>query len=317
MSAESKNGMMLVDKLAGMTSHDVVNFMRRRLKMRRIGHTGILDPNATGLLVMLIGRGTLFSSLLIGMPKRYLARFAFGAATDTYDVAGQIISEADPGSLTQMKFEKLLENYRGKIEQNIPPFSAAKRDGKTMHKMARKGKTINPGKKVVDIKEFTIEDFEWPEVGLAISCSSGTYVRSLANQIGETLGCGGYLKSLRRVEVGPFSIENAQTLEDISKSEDPEEFILPLKEALPTYPRVRIKPQYCGAVLLGRPFLKRYIGENSYSGDGGEVSLLLDAEEKVLALAKLNMLWRSLEKLSPSEIMGTYMRVIDEGCKRA
>ena len=142
MSVESKNGIMLLDKPTGMTSHDVVNFMRRKLRTRRIGHCGILDPNATGLLVMLIERGTLFSSHLIGMSKRYVARFAFGATTDTYDAAGQVISAIDPGNLSQEDFEKLLLNYSGTIEQAIPPFSAAKRDGKTMHKLARKGKQL-------------------------------------------------------------------------------------------------------------------------------------------------------------------------------
>jgi tRNA pseudouridine55 synthase len=317
MSVESKNGIMLLDKPIGMTSHDVVNFLRRQLKTRRIGHCGILDPNATGLLVMLIERGTLFSSHLIGMPKRYIARFAFGSATDTYDAAGRVASTADPGQLPQEDFEKLLANYRGKIEQAIPPYSAAKRGGKTMHKMARKGKAFNPGLKVVEVKGIEIIDYQWPELSLDINCSSGTYVRSLAHQMGMALGCGGHLKALRRIEVGPFSLSEAYSLDEISKSECPEEFIRPLKEALPTYPQILIKPQYCGAVLLGRPFVKKYVNENSYIGSGDELSLLLDTDGKVLALARLNMLWRSVEKLGPSEVMGTYVRVIDEGHQRA
>jgi tRNA pseudouridine55 synthase len=313
MSAQVRDGIILVDKPAGMTSHDVVDFLRRQLGTRRVGHTGILDPGATGLLVALIGRGTLFSSLLTGMPKRYYSRFAFGVSTDTYDADGQPVKASDPGTISFRDFEKLLQKYVGEIEQAIPPFSATKRRGKTFHKLARQGQAFNPGLKVVVIESIEIVDFDWPEVALDIRCSSGTYVRSLAHQMGETLGCGGYLKNLRRLEVGPFRLSDALTLNEIAKSMNPEESIKPLKEALPSHPAIRIKPQYCGAILNGRPLMKKYIDENDYKGDGGVLSLLLDPDEKVLALATLNMLWKALDRLGPSEIMGTYVRVIDEG----
>jgi len=296
-----------------MTSHDVVNFTRKNLGTRRIGHTGILDPNATGLLVLLVERGTLFSSFLTGMPKRYYARFKFGIATDTYDADGQVTSTSDPGNVPRRQFEELLGNFRGEIEQAIPTFSAVKRGGKTFHKLARKGVQFNPGLKVVEIKNIGIIEYDWPEAVLDIKCSSGTYVRSLAHQMGASLGCGGYLKSLRRTEVGPFRISEAHTLEDISRSREPLKLLRPLREALPSSPLIRIKPQYCGAVINGRPLVKRYIGENEYSGEGGVLSVLLGPDEKVLALAKLNMQWRSLERMGPSDIMGTYVRVIDEG----
>jgi tRNA pseudouridine55 synthase len=311
------NGIMLVDKPAGMTSHDVVNYLRRKFDTRRIGHAGILDPNATGLLVMLMGRGTLLSSLLTGMTKRYAARLEFGIATDTYDVDGQVVLKSDPGEFPQERFEALLGNYRGEIEQNIPPFSAAKREGKTFHKMARKGKTFNPGIKVVEITRLKIIDYAWPEIALDITCSSGTYIRSVAHQLGASIGCGAYLKSLRRLEVGSFRLSEASTLEEIMKSTSPLTYIKPLKEALPHFPILRIKEEYCGAVVGGRPLFKKYFTEGDYGGDGGEISLLLDDDEKVLALARLNMNWRSLEKLSPSQVMGTYVRVIDEGHLRA
>jgi tRNA pseudouridine55 synthase len=308
-----RNGIMLVDKPAGMTSHDVVNYLRRKLDTRRIGHTGILDPNATGLLVMLLGRGTLLSSLLIGMTKRYAARFEFGMATDTYDADGQVVTQSEPGDFVRDKFEGLLNDYRGEIEQNIPPFSAAKRNGKTFHKLARKGKSFNPGIKIVEVTGLTIIDYAWPEVALDISCSSGTYIRSLAHQMGAVIGCGGYLKALRRLEVGAFRLSEASTLEEIMKSSSTEQYIRPLKEALPNCPMLRIKEEYLGAVIGGKPLVKKYFTEGNYRGGGGELSLLLDEEENVLALAQLNMNWRSLEMLGPTQIMGTYVRVIDEG----
>jgi tRNA pseudouridine55 synthase len=310
---QPKNGIILVDKPAGMTSHDVVNYLRRKLKTRRIGHTGILDPNATGLLVMLIERGTLLSSWLVGMSKRYAARFEFGMTTDTYDADGVITGQADPGHVDRERFDELIPRYSGEIEQKIPPYSAVKRQGKKFYTMARKGSQFNPGVKVVEIKSLKIIEYAWPQVAFDVECSSGTYIRSLVFQMGEELGCGGYLKALRRIEVGPFHVSEAVTLADLIASDDPFGFVRPLKDALPMIPGVRIKDQYRDAILGGRPLVKQYFESDVYQGDGGELSLLLDQEEKILALANLNMNWRAADKLGPAEVMGTYVRVIDEG----
>jgi tRNA pseudouridine55 synthase len=309
--------MILVDKPAGMTSHDVVNYIRRALKIKRVGHTGILDPGATGLMVILLGKGTLLSSFLTDMFKRYVSRFAFGKETDTFDADGIVTASIDPGRVDRDKFEKLLDNFRGDIEQIVPPFSAAKRDGIASHRRARRGERINPGRKVVRIEDIKIIDFEWPEVSLDIRCQSGTYVRSIAHQLGQMLGCGGYLKNLRRLEVGPFQVSAAVSLEEISNNGSISEIIKPLKDALPTSPVIEIKPQYYRAVLNGRPLFKKYIGRSNYAGDGGVLSLLMGPEDKVLALANLNMHWRVMNKLGPSEIMGSYIRVIDEGRLRS
>ena len=308
-----ENGIMLIDKPAGLTSHDVVNAMRRTLKIRRIGHTGILDPGATGLMILLIDRGTLLSSWLIGLSKRYVARIAFGASTDTYDADGETTAQSDPGQMAIDEFDRTLSYYRGKIEQSIPPYSAVKRMGKKFYKLARKGQEFNPGVKVVEISKIEIVEFDWPEVVLDISCTSGTYIRSLAHEMGNKLGCGGFLKALRRVEIGPFHLSDAHALNDIMECESPESFIRPLRQALPMLPGVIIKEQYCGAVLGGRPLVKKYFAKDAYQGNGGELSFLLDPAERVLALARLNLNWRSAEKLGPGEIMGSYVRVIDEG----
>jgi tRNA pseudouridine55 synthase len=313
MSIPIRNGLILVDKPAGLTSHDVVNHLRRILNTRRIGHTGILDPNATGLLLMLIERGTLLSSWLTGMPKRYIARFAFGMTTDTYDADGEITSQADPGILSREDFQSRASQFSGEFEQKIPPYSAVKRQGKKFYKLARKGSQFNPGTKVVEIKSMKILDFSWPEAVMDIECSSGTYIRSLAQQLGIDFGCGGYLKALRRIEVGPFKLSSAAGLDEIMSSKDPESFIRPLKAALPSLPAVKIRDQYCGAILGGRPLLKKYFEDDAYSGNGDELSLLLDRDEKVLALAQLNLNWRAVERLAPTEVMGAYVRVIDEG----
>ncbi len=312
-----RDGIMLIDKPTGMTSHDVVDFLRQQLKIRRVGHTGILDPNATGLMLMLIGKGTKFSSFLTNLPKQYVAKIIFGATTDTFDAEGKILSRAEPGNLKKADFEKKLQDFVGEIEQIVPPFSAAKKNGVPLYKLARMGKTMTPRHKMVRIDNIEIVEFDWPEVTLDISCSTGTYVRSIAQQMGERLGCGGYLKNLRRLKVGQFHVSAALTPEEVSGTDDLSGVIRPLKDALPTHPAIHIKPQYYGAVLSGRPLVKRYIAESNYSGDGDILSVLLGPDDKVLALAKLNMLWRAVDRLGPSEIMGTYVRVIDEGHLRA
>lgn len=308
-----RDGIMLVDKPSGMTSHDVVDFLRKSLKFRRVGHTGILDPNATGLMLMLLGKGTKLSRFLTDLPKRYVASFEFGVATDTYDAEGKIISRADPGRMDREDFEKLLQNFVGQIEQIVPVFSAAKRNGIALYKLARKGDNVASGTKVVNIEKIDILEFNWPEVELDIGCSSGTYVRSMAHQMGEIIGCGGYLKSLRRLEVGRFNVSAASTLKEITEAKDVTRLIRPLKEAMPDQPRVRIKPNYYGAVLNGRPFMKKFVLESDYSGNGDTLSFLLGPDDNVLALARLNMLWGAIDKLAPSEVIGTYVKVIDEG----
>lgn len=307
------DGIMLVDKPAGMTSHDIVDFIRRQIKSRRVGHAGILDPAATGLMLMLLGKGTKLSSFMVDMPKRYVGRFMFGMATDTYDSEGNIVFRSDPGCLDKREFAEILKNYTGEIEQVIPPFSAAKRGGVPSYKLARKGKEITPGHKVINVDSIQILDFDWPEVALDIFCSAGTYVRSMAHQMGETLGCGGYLKSLRRLCIGHFNVSASYTIEEIKNCDDISRLIKPLKDTMPSSPSIYIKPQYYGAVLNGRPLMKKYIAGNNYNGEGGVLSLLLGADDKVLALARLNMLWKAIDKLGPSEVMGTYVRVIDEG----
>ena len=311
-----KSGLILIDKPDGMTSHDVVNYIRRRLDTKRVGHTGTLDPLATGLLVMLIGRGTLLSSWLTGMNKRYAARFVFGAVTDTYDIDGEIISTSNPGMITDDDFEKILVKYRGEIEQIIPPYSAVKRAGKTMHKLARNGKEYNAGLKAVEINKLEIIDFNWPEVVVDIGCSSGTYIRSLAHQMGQELGCGGYLKALRRLEVGPFSVSEAETLENLCKSSEPEKNIRPLRDAMPVFPSLHIKSEHCNDVSGGRPLAKKFFKENEYKGDGEELSLLLDQDDNLLALARMNVGWHVIDSLDPTQIIGSYVRVIDEGNTR-
>lgn len=309
------DGILLIDKPSGITSHDLVNGIRKIFKQRRVGHTGILDPMATGLMVLLLGKGTLFSRQLTSSDKKYSANFIFGKTTDSFDNEGKLVAEKDPGVLSVDKFEDLCNRYKGKIRQLVPPFSAVKLNGRKMYKVARKGETVPEMYKDVDIYSIEITSFNWPEVSLDVHCSAGTYVRSLAHQMGQQLGCGGYLKSLVRTGLGSFTIDQVISLEALENSINNGDYgsVLQLVEALPDEPKISIKPEYFRSVLEGKPFIKKYLYYTDYKGPGGCLSLLLGPDNKVLALVKLNYSWGSFERLDSRDVLGKYVRIIDEG----
>lgn len=309
------DGILLIDKPAGITSHDLVNRIRGIFKQRRVGHTGILDPLATGLMVLLLGKGTLFSQQLTSSDKIYSANFIFGKTTDSFDDEGKLVAEKDPGILTMDEFKNLCDRFKGTIKQLVPPFSAAKLNGRKMYMIARKGEAVPEMYKDVEIYSIEIISFNWPEVSLNIHCSAGTYVRSLAHQMGQQLGCGGYLKSLVRTGLGSFTIDQAISLEKLENSISGGNYSLvhQLVEALPGKPKISIRPEYFRSILEGKPFIKKYLYDTDYRGPGGCLSLLLGPDNKVLALVKLNYNWGSFKRLNSRDVLGKYVRIIDEG----
>ncbi len=207
--------LLLIDKPAGMTSHDVVDVLRRQYKTRRVGHGGTLDPFATGLLLIGIGPGTKKLTGLVGLDKEYLATVRLGATTNTYDVEG-IVQETTPPPLppSAEALEHALAQFRGGYEQYAPLFSAKKVGGKKLYDLARAGiatEDLRP-KKQVDIPILEVLRYQYPELELRVACSSGTYIRSLADDLGRVLGVGGYLTALRRTRIGPYRIEEALPL---------------------------------------------------------------------------------------------------------
>ncbi|MBU2566413.1 tRNA pseudouridine(55) synthase TruB [Patescibacteria group bacterium] len=209
--------LLLVDKPVDFTSHDVVNVIRKKFNTRRVGHGGTLDPFATGLLIIGIGRATKKLTEIVGLDKTYEATAMLGATSDTYDLTGEIIVHRSFSIPRQDDIEKALENFRGTIEQKAPAYSAKKVGGKKLYELARAGENVEhlrPTKKV-DITELKITSYEYPILKFYVTCSSGTYIRSLANDIGDQLGCGAYLTDLRRTRIGEFTIEQAKKLEDL------------------------------------------------------------------------------------------------------
>jgi tRNA pseudouridine55 synthase len=209
--------LLLIDKPAGMTSHDVVDRVRRIFKTRRVGHAGTLDPFATGLLIVGIESATKQLTGLVGLDKTYEAVARLGATSDTFDPEGVITETPNASQPTLEEIEKALDAFRGGYEQLAPLHSAKKIGGKKLYDLARAGtatEEMRP-KKQVTISELTVLKYEWPELHLRVCSSSGTYIRSLADDIGRKLGVGAYLTGLRRTRIGDFKIEDATALQDL------------------------------------------------------------------------------------------------------
>lgn len=206
------NGLLLVDKPVGMTSHDVVDEIRRRFKIRRVGHGGTLDPAATGLLILLLGRSTRFARHLLSADKTYRATLTLGKSTDTQDGEGRVLEVQEVGPLTPEQVESVCRRFRGVIEQEIPAFSAVRVQGKRFYDLARAGKAVPRRIRRVTVHQLDVLGVRLPEVDLEVTCSSGTYVRTLCADLGKALGCGGHLSRLSRTQVGPFSLEQAVPL---------------------------------------------------------------------------------------------------------
>jgi len=199
---------LLVAKPAGPTSHDMVDIVRRSLGTRRVGHTGTLDPFAEGLLVMVVGRATRLVPFAAAWTKSYEGRLRLGATTDTDDATGQV-QEQRPVAVDRAGLERILDGFRGTVRQRPPAYSAVKVDGERAYRRARRGETVEPAERDVEIATLEVTTFAPPDVEFRATVSAGTYLRSLARDIGAALGCGGHLVALRRTNVGPFRLEDA------------------------------------------------------------------------------------------------------------
>lgn len=219
---------MLVDKPSGLTSHDVVDILRDKLKIKRIGHTGTLDPMATGLLILLVGSSTKSQKEFQGYNKVYSGKVLFGLETDTWDIQGKILNRNENLSLKKENVYKMVQLFNGAIIQQVPPYSAVKYKGQTLYKLARKNINTPVIRKQVTV-EWLSREYSKNELEFSIKCSSGTYVRSIAYQLGRMLACGGCLKELRRESVGEFSVKKAFTLEEIKKASREELCVMFLK----------------------------------------------------------------------------------------
>src|SRR2546423_4458655 len=231
------DGVLLVDKAAGMTSHDVVALVRRQLQIKKVGHCGTLDPIATGLLILTLGRGTKIQDLLMSEDKEYAGTLSLGKTTDTQDRAGKIVEERAIPELPEETVRAAFEKYRGDFYQMPPMVSAIKQAGVPLYKLARQGKTVEREPRLVHVYRYPIDRIPPPEIAFSVLCSKGFYVRTYVHDIGQTLGCGAHLKELRRTRSGRFDLSRAMTVEEI-KSAEPAEILQKIL-TLPEVSRLR------------------------------------------------------------------------------
>jgi len=247
-SQEVKNaisGVLVVDKPVGMTSHDVVQAVRTGTGLRRAGHTGTLDPRASGVLVILVGPAVRLSEFVSASDKRYQAIIRLGSTTDTFDADGKFTNSDEPVNVTEEQFEKVLNTFIGEIEQTPPPYSAVKVQGRKAYEMAREGEEVELAPRKITVHHLEVLEWAPPEVVIDVHCSSGTYVRSLANDLGTQLGCGAYLVGLRRTKSGRFSLRDATPLRKLQEAFHAGnwyQYLIPAAEALAEWPAIELSP---------------------------------------------------------------------------
>jgi len=224
------DGVLLVDKPAGLTSHDVVDRIRRHFGFDKVGHCGTLDPAATGLLIIVLGKATKLQDRLMADDKTYEGTMKLGVTTDSQDADGAVLAEKPVPPLTAAELETVLAKFRGDIQQIPPMVSAKKVGGVALYKLARKGKTVEREPRNVHIYDLRVLNLNLPFVEIRVTCTKGTYVRTICHDIGEALGCGAHLASLRRTRSGPLDIKDAHRLEDLLHltKQDVQPLIIPI-----------------------------------------------------------------------------------------
>jgi tRNA pseudouridine55 synthase len=251
------DGALVIDKPKGKTSHDVVDAVRHLAGFRQIGHLGTLDPLATGVLVLLLGRATRLVQFYAGRRKRYTAGYRFGFATDTYDSDGEAQGPDAAPMLEAAMLERLAGERVGRFEQMPPSFSAKKIKGRPAYELARKKQAVELKPVEVELYEYKLMEIEGNIARFVIECSSGTYIRSLAHEMGQKLGCGAHLAEITRTAVGEFSLEQAIKLEELAEAKKAGRFadrLIPLESLLPNFPRVNVLPVIEKRVRHGSKF---------------------------------------------------------------
>jgi tRNA pseudouridine55 synthase len=279
------SGVLVVDKPIGMTSHDVVQVIRKGTNIRRAGHTGTLDPRASGVLVILIGPAVRLSEYVSASDKRYQAIIKLGTTTDTYDADGKVTSSKPVDLITEEQFEEALQSFVGEISQVPPPYSAIKIKGRHAYDMAREGEDVELAPRT--IKVYSLELLEWapPEVVVDVYCSSGTYVRSLAYDLGEKLGCGASLTGLRRTKSGRFTLRDASPLRKLNDAfEDGTwyQYLIPAAEALSDWPAIELTQDEVEAIRHGHRVKADDTSKGMARGisEAGELIALLEFNEE-------------------------------------
>jgi tRNA pseudouridine55 synthase len=285
------NGLLLIDKPKGSTSHDVVDRIRHLFKIKKVGHTGTLDPVATGLLLICLGRATRLTRFLQDLDKTYQGEMIFGITTTSLNGQGKVVEEKEASGLSRDQVEELFARFKGKIIQTPPMWSAVHWKGKRLYKIARDGLEVERIPRKIWIYELELLDFvsnHHPKVQFKVRCSKGTYVRSLCADIGKVSGFGAYQAVLCRTKVGPFDLKQARTLKNLEEKVaqgKEEEIICSLKDALPHLPLVKVKPGVEKIVKWGRPLYLSHLDFLPKELGKGDRVRLCSQEGELLAVA--------------------------------
>ncbi|MBP3458067.1 MAG: tRNA pseudouridine(55) synthase TruB [Lachnospiraceae bacterium] len=264
------NGVIIVNKEKGFTSHDAVAKLRGILKQKKIGHTGTLDPQAEGVLPVCLGNATKLCDILTDKKKEYVAELLLGVVTDTQDTTGTVLKEM-PVNLKEDQVRRAIASFEGKSMQIPPMYSALKVKGKKLYELAREGKVIEREPRPIEISELEILSVNLPKVRIRVLCSKGTYIRTLCADIGEKLGCGGCMESLLRTRVEHFALEDAHTLSQIEKIRDEgklDSLIIPVDEIFSDLKKVHIMPEYAMFVENGNTCSMSLLQEIPEAEDG-------------------------------------------------
>ncbi len=284
------NGVIVIDKPKGWTSHDVVAVVRKMLKGRKAGHGGTLDPLATGVLPIYLGEGTKLVPFNLEGTKAYLAKMKLGQETDTLDAEGKVMTEKPNVFFNRGEIAKVLEQFHGPIRQTPPLFSAVKHEGLPLYKRARAGEKPAVASRETMIHELLLKEVALPFVSLEVTCARGTYIRALCADIGRVLGCGAHLVELRRLRSGKFSIERALTLEDLARLVESNrigEYLISLKDGVDIAGTIRVEEGAIPGIRQGRPFCPSHLpaGEGGFPKKGQRVCLL-DGRDRLVAIAE-------------------------------
>jgi tRNA pseudouridine55 synthase len=294
-------GILNINKPRGPTSHDLVDQVRALTGIRRVGHAGTLDPLATGVLLICVGRATRVAEYLAAGMKRYRARLLLGIATDTYDAEGKITAETEV-AVERAELEAALDGFRGTIQQLPPMYSAIKHQGKPLHRLARRGETVERQPREVEIYELALTDWDPPECTIELACSAGTYVRALAHDLGQSLGCGASLAALTRLASGSFSLEDSVSVEELSSAAAGgrwTDLLLPLDAALSHLPALTLADDEARRVRSGQPVPGPDAVNNpqglarAYGADGAFLA--------IVAFDQATKTWRPRKVFAPPE----------------
>lgn len=278
------HGILNVYKEKGFTSHDVVAKLRGIVGQKKIGHTGTLDPDATGVLPVCLGKATKLCDMLTDKNKTYETVLLFGKTTDTQDISGQVLQEQDWTSLNEDMVTSAIRSFVGEYDQIPPMYSALKVNGKKLYELAREGIEIERKARPVTILSIQIQKIELPRVWMEVSCSKGTYIRTLCHDIGVLLGCGACMESLIRTKVSRFALEESLTLAEIQEKKDAgmlQKILTPIDAMFDAYPKVVLKEAFVSLVYNGNSFLLKHIQEDVELMDCERVRVYNDAGEFV------------------------------------